>query len=177
MKHACSDIELLLAEFAADELDDLDAARVAGHVAICDACRAELGRESALRRTLAGLPVHRGPDVHLPTATPTGSPARRLRTWLPVAGGLIAAAVVLAMLIPGDRSPLPDAPGATAGAPDAAPAVADIRRDARTSLILAARILERSERHTVADVFGRHLPHAISGSLRSGAEPPEGGQG
>lgn len=166
MKDACPDIESLLAEFAAEELEAADAERVAGHLAGCTDCRAELDRELRLRGLLASLPVQAGPVV--PTAA-ASAPSRRRerRRWWPLTGGLVAAAVALVLLLPGTRNV------ATDGDPD----VATIRRDARTSLALAARILEKSERHTVVDVFGRQLPAAIRGTLPAAAVTPEGGQG
>jgi anti-sigma factor RsiW len=166
MKDACPDMELLLAEFAADELDDAAAERVAAHVATCADCRAELKREFALRAALGGLPVRQGPAIPAPAARPRRPLARR---WWPLAGGLAAATLAAVLLLPTGGG---DAP-VTADATD----VDAIRRDARASLALAARILERSERHTVVDVFGRQLPAAIREAIPDAAVTPEGGQG
>lgn len=170
MKTACPDIEILLAEFADDELDAATAELVAGHVAGCADCRAELNRELALRCSLADLPIQAGPAI----ATPAGAPARRSRftvrrRWWSLAGGLAAAVVAAVLFLPLER--------VGTIAPDTGPDVAAIRRDACASLVLAARILERSERHTVVDVFGRQLPAAIRESLPAPAVTPEGGQG
>jgi len=170
MTRPCHDIELLLTDFAADDLAPGAAADVAAHVARCDACRTELDREMILRDVLGGLPVQAGPAVPLP-ASPVRSGGRR---WQPLVGGMIAAALALAVLIP---DPAPDAPGPLTGGIYTPAEVAQARVDVRTSLILAARILERTERHTVVDVFGRQLPQAISGSLRTDSASPEGGQG
>ena len=174
MKTDCPDMEILLAEFAADELEAADAERVAAHVAGCDECRAELNRELALRRALGGLPVQSGPAVHAPQAAPSRRPrfAGR-RRWWSLAGGLAAAAVVAVLFLPGERG---ETPG-TATGDDLAVLKDQIRRDARASLVLAASILERSERHTVVDVFGRQLPAAFRESLPEAAVTPEGGQG
>ncbi|MBE0566431.1 MAG: hypothetical protein IH621_10760 [Krumholzibacteria bacterium] len=51
------------------------------------------------------------------------------------------------------------------------------RRDAAWTLVLAARILERSERNALSDVFGQRLPRAVAESLGGPAPTPEGGQG
>ena len=55
--------------------------------------------------------------------------------------------------------------------------MATARRDAAWTLVLAARILERTEKNALSDVFGQRLPRAVAESLRSGPSTPEGGRG
>ncbi|MCP4574241.1 MAG: zf-HC2 domain-containing protein [bacterium] len=170
MKDDCNQMELLLTEFADDELEAADAERVAAHVAACADCRAELNRELALRNALGGLPVQVGPSIDVPAgrSVPRSPFAGRRRRWS-LAGGLAAAALAAVLFLP-------------TGSGDAPTTVAEtdidaIRRDARTSLLLTASILAKSERHTVVDVFGRQLPAAIRGAIPDKAVTPEGGQG
>lgn len=174
MRTRCADIELELAGFAAGELDEPTADAVARHVVACAGCRDELSHELALRRTLADLPrvpAPRGLDLRPPAA----APRRRRRPAVFAAAATLAAAVVLAVVL-GDspRSGRPTAPEAAGY--DAAQ-IAAARRDAAYGLVLAARILERSEKRTVADVFGHRLPRAVTESLRADPPSPEGGQG
>jgi hypothetical protein len=86
-----------------------------------------------------------------------------------------AAAVVVAVLV-GVRSPTPPAPDAVPRVASAAERSA-ARRDATYGLALAAHILERTEKRTVAEVFGRTIPRAVTESLRDTPPTPEGGQG
>ncbi len=180
MNTPCPDIQLELTGFAAGDLDPDAADRVARHVAGCADCRAELARELRLREALAGLPRAGGPAAAW--AAGPAAPRRRARAagracpWPPARAG-------------GRR-----APGGAAGGP-ARPAarpprrrrhrdlvftadqVATARRDAAWTLVLAARILERSEKSAVSDVFGQRLPRAVAESLRDDPSTPEGGQG
>ena len=166
MKNVCTDMEILLAEFAGDDLDAATAERVAVHVAGCDDCRAELNRELVLRRALGSLSVQEGPAIAVPASRTRRAYRRR---WWSLAGGLAAAALAAAIFLPSGPGNEPTTPTIND--------VAAVRRDACASLALAARILERSERHTVVDVFGRQLPAAIRGTLPDEAVTPEGGQG
>ena len=128
-----------------------------------------------LRETLSTLPVQAAPAMALPRrntfATRSVQPARR---WAPALGGLAAAALALAVLIPDTPD---DLPGRMITTPYTPAQVAQARHDARTSLIMAFDIIAKTQRHTVADVFGRQLPRAISGALSGTAASPEGGQG
>ena len=175
MNHQCPDIRLLLTEFAADELPAAEAATVAGHLAVCESCRDELTREMALREALSTLPVQSAPRVTLPLHTATRSPATApSRPWKPLLTGLAAAVLALAVLVPDAPHDLPDRVIITPYTPAQ---VAQARHDARVSLALAVDIINRTQRHTVVDVFGRQLPQAVSGSLSGTAASPEGGQG
>ena len=175
MKQQCHDIQLLLTEFAADALADDEAAGVAGHLAVCDDCRAELAREMSLRETLSTLPIQTAPAMATPRRDALTArfpqPGRR---WTPVLGGLAAAALALAIFIPETPGDVPDRVITTPYTPAQ---VAQARYDARTSLVMAFDIIAKTQRHTVTDVFGRQLPRAISGSLSGTAASPEGGEG
>lgn len=167
MNTDCRDIELDLADFAAGDLEPAAAEQVAAHLAACAACRAELDREWQLRRTLASLPVAAAP------AGLAAPPANRSRRPGLAAAGLVAAVLLAALLAA--------LPGTVGVSPEPAPysslQVASARRDAARSLLLAARILERSEKTAVTDVFGIRLPRTVAESIRAVADTPEGGQG
>ena len=75
--HACEDREELIA-YLYDECDEAGGARIAAHLALCDACRAELDALAGVRRTLgAWTPPGEEPGfVLVPRAT-----AASWRTW------------------------------------------------------------------------------------------------
>lgn len=174
MNERCADLELELTGFAAGELEPALADRVARHLAACAACRAELDRELRLRGALRTLPLAAAPAGLGALPPAAARPPRRL-PLPPSLGGLAAAAVLVALLagLPGGR---PAGPGETPAA-FTADQVAAARRDAAWTLVLAARILERTERNALADVFGQRLPRAVAESLGGPAPTPEGGQG
>jgi len=174
----CHEAELLLSEFAAGELDGRDAGRVARHLAGCEACRAEADRELKLRELLGGLPTIAASAglAEVGNLEKVSEPQHRGRPRWPAVGSLVAAAITLAVLLPSTAPRVPD-PLANVEPVYSVEEVAAARRDALFGLVLAARIIERTERHTVADVFGRQLPQAVTESLGSGTAVPEGGQG
>jgi anti-sigma factor RsiW len=179
--HDCNAIESQLSEFAAGNLPRTDAVIVAAHLAACGSCRAEFDREQELRAILQELPLVTCPTrvsralqrrVDLAAGLPA---ARRSRRW-PASLGLVAAALLAVLLVPGlsrrtDR-PLPtEAAGAATSNAQAttgytASEVNQARRDAVVALQLAASVLDRSRDRAVVDVFGSRLPRAISGALR-----------
>lgn len=174
MTRHCTEIELLITQFAADELPADQAADVAGHVAVCEPCRDELNLEITLRRSLAALPVVAAPAMAtpLPGSATAGKGRRVFRGQL--VGGLLAAVLALAVLMPDLDNDLPDRMIASPYTPAQ---VSQARVDLRTSLTMALDIITKTERHTMADVFGRQLPRAVSGSLSGAVASPEGGQG
>ncbi|MFO7609933.1 MAG: hypothetical protein R6X35_12195, partial [Candidatus Krumholzibacteriia bacterium] len=134
----------------------------------------ELERELRLREALGALPVAAAP-AGLGALPPAGARTPFRFPLAPSLGGLAAAAALVALLagLPGGQPPLPvDTPSAYT-----ADQVAAARRDAAWTLVLAARILERTERNALADVFGQQLPRAVAESLGGPAPTPEGGQG
>lgn len=178
MSRTCREVEIELGAYAAGELVPLAAARVRGHLADCAACRAELAAERELRRTFASLERPRCPDavtarirrrtVDRPT---TGRRIATVRRW----GGSLAAAAVLAVLLwPGLREGAPRSVEPAAWSRDE---LLDARREAALALAWTAEILERTERHTVQEVFGRTFAGSVQGSLLPNADTPQGGEG
>jgi len=193
MMNDCSHIVMMLTGFAAGELVDEDAEQVREHVLICPDCREELAVEQQLRATLGGLPVVPCPvrvTRRIQDEIEMGTPLRRRSernpwVWLPAAVGLAAAAVLLVILLPStDHSP---ESVAHSGANDSLVTVADAtwtrseidtaRKQALLSLALAARVIDRTEKSTVNDVFRNRLPATVTESLRRLAATSEGGQG
>ena len=186
---ACTDVQLLLAEFCSGELERQEAAGVASHLRECPACREELAREKRLREALGSLPVQPCPGEltaalrEIPPATGRGSgrlPATgrvsfRRAAW----AGLAAAAAALALLL--FSRPVPDQTG-TGEQQAPAPAyteaeIADARREFAYGLLLATSRIDRAERSTVKEIFGRALPGSFTRSLRTLAIINEGGRG
>lgn len=178
----CHDIELLLAPFVADELEAADAEQVAAHVATCEDCRAELVRECDLRRRLSDLPLQDCPDAigrahpqeRVSAAIPAAAVRARWtrRTWVL---GAAAAAVATVMLVGSLRTTPPDVPGPTPAMDADTVQLAAARRDMIYTLSLANRILDRTGRRTIAEVFTDRLPAAVAGSIRSLTDDPQGG--
>lgn len=173
----CPDIELQLASFAAGELDAAEAETVAGHVATCEACRAELACEVTLRQLLRELPLPICPDgvgdapaIAVPTTPAAPAPQRtspRPRR-LPWGAGLVAAALTGLLLLADPLAFDPLSPDQIpADATYTAEQLVTARREMVYSLTLTARILDRTGRRTVSDVFSDRLPAAVAGSLRS----------
>ncbi len=178
MNWQCPDIELELADFAAGDLEPAVADGVARHLAGCPECRAELERELRLRETLGALPPVAAPVGLAAAPVLAAAPRRRPRPDLTAAAGLVAAAVLAGLLaaLPASTPPRAVSGAAAGGEVYTAGQVATARRDAARGLVLAARILERTELNAVSDVFGQMLPRAVTESLR-GPSTPEGGQG
>ncbi|MBC8426617.1 hypothetical protein H8E07_21080, partial [bacterium] len=96
--------------------------------------------------------------------------------WRRAALGLAAAAAVLALFL---VAPLGDLSDETEPAADAwtEQEIASARGDILATLTLTAEIINRTERKTVDEVFGRHLPGAVSSSIKTLTAYLEGGQG
>ncbi|MBU0742381.1 hypothetical protein KJ554_08555, partial [bacterium] len=97
--------------------------------------------------------------------------------WRRAVGALAAAAAVLALVF---AAPWRDRPGGTdvAGAGGWSEQEIRIARgEIRLSLALAARIIEKTERRTVDEVFGHRLPGAVTRSVKTLTSSLEGGQG
>jgi anti-sigma factor RsiW len=180
---SCTATEMLLAEYCAGDLEFAQNKLVEDHLDACPACRAELSRERFLRGHLEELPLASCPDrvtrAIMAEVDGNGSgtrepalpePSRRWAGWI---GGLAAAAAALLLLVgtPG-QDPVPGM------APRYTPEeIAAARQDLQRSLLLTARILDRTERSTVKEVFGRTLPESLNQSLKSIITPAEGEQG
>ena len=191
MNPPCHEIEILLTEYAAGDLDPQRNQAVRRHLAECADCRAELGRELRLRQLMGSLPVR-----HLPLGVGDLDPDARtrpvsgggsfLRRWLAPAAGL--AAVLVLVLLAGrsgpDTAPSTGLPGAASPAAVAATpgtwSEQELDRaqdELEFTLALTARLLQRSEKTTVHEVFGDRLPRMISESLRKSMTLNEGDQG
>ncbi len=185
MKSRCADVELLLTEYAAGDLPVADVARVSGHLESCAACRDELAAEQRLRATLNALPQLSCPvEVSVPEQVVTGRTERGRRAgrgegrhWLWGGAGLAAAVVLLIVLLPSTPPPPPDRIVDSTGRTWSRTEIETARLEAKWSLALTAKILDRTGRRTVTDIFGRRLPRAVTGSLEKAASIYEGGQG
>jgi anti-sigma factor RsiW len=168
MMSPCEQIRLQLTEYAAGDLSPPAAAVVARHVDACPACRRELELERSLRATLGSLPVAACP-AGIGGFTPAAAGPSRRRTRWPWGVGIAAAAGLAAVLVGGflDRGPAPEFTAAE---------IAAARQDVAYTLGLAARVLERSQREAVVDVFGDTLPRAVTGSLKL-KSPHQGDEG
>ena len=111
-------------------------------------------------------------------STAAVSPAGKSRRLNPILGwAAAAAAAVLIVTSPlvSDRSGnTPDQVAVPEFTPEEIQAA---RLDAERGLLLAARILSRTERSTVKEVFGQTLPESLSRSIKSIINTPEGEQG
>jgi hypothetical protein len=155
---------------------------MATHLSDCPTCRRELEREMELRAALAGLPLVTCPAAVsrrvLEAIEHRPSNGRR-RLWLAGAGTLAAAALAGALFL---RPTTPVVPRAASGDAQAAAEktytdaeITAARRDLIQTVTLTARILDRTGRSTLAEVFSERLPAAVAGSLRPLGDPTRGG--
>ncbi|MGD9549100.1 MAG: anti-sigma factor [Candidatus Krumholzibacteriia bacterium] len=186
----CRDIQLELAGFLDGDLRPEETAGIAAHLARCAECTGELEREQALRRSLGTAPPVRCPATlttailkavaaESPESAAPVQPRFRRRALAPVGVGVALAACLVAMVATRtpDLDPAPT-PGAAALRSEPGPErIRQARRDLAWTLDLAARVIDHNEKETVKDVFGRKIPAAITGSLRSAAEASQGGKG
>jgi hypothetical protein len=169
--------------------------RVAEHLTACATCRRAVRSETQLREAFAALPelacpasvLHRIEEAtgiavaaHAPPAT--SRPAPRRRRWIVAAA---AAAVLLAVI--GRHGPQrPSDPPrerfvatATGGRDAANPAVsaAEAARRARAGLVLAARVIARTEDEALTGAFAPQLPRVLREPLSRVLEITTGGRG
>ncbi len=180
----CTLYEIKLGDYAAGELNEPDLSVVQKHLTQCADCQAELDREMELRVVLSGLPQAQCPDsvtdfLHDKLALDTDAALPRIeklpttsRTgWWPAGFGLVAAALLAVLMIPGLLDG-PHGPEQVATATDevapefTAAEIAQARHDVIATLAMAAEVLDRSRDNAVVDVFGTRLPRAITESLR-----------
>jgi anti-sigma factor RsiW len=79
----CHELGRLIDPYVDDELDPDEAARFAGHVEQCEACRRRLDEREALGRLIRAVPYHRAPE-HLRQSVMTsrrGAGPRRAIVW------------------------------------------------------------------------------------------------
>ncbi len=178
----CTLYELQLMDLAAGELTEPDLGAVRKHLQQCADCSAELAREIQMRELLGGLPAAACPEAvtnRLQSALPLGADrtGNGRSSWWPAGLGLVAAALLAVLLIPGwmNRTVAPESDLAQSEIHEFTDAeISQARRDVIATLALAADILERSREETVADVFGARLPRIINGSLRSPLSDAQG---
>lgn len=173
----CTAVEIQLAEYCAAELDPTEVELVEKHLATCASCRAELARERYLRGQLADLPLVSCPSQVSRRILAEISDDRQAHPSLPAAagrraglvGGLAAAAAAFLLLFgTPDRPAEPEFTQAE---------ITAARQDLKRTLILTARIIDRTERSTVKEVFGHTLPESLNQSLKTLMTTSEGGQG
>ncbi len=180
----CRDIELELVAFASGNLGLPERERVRNHLNGCADCRAELAREMNLRETLASLPRASAPldlDDHIKAAirlagtrTPSGRNRRRLVAALAVA----AACLFVAIILPGPRPA--SGPEPAGSGPQHAwteQEIAAARQEVMFSLALTARVLDRTRKDTIVEVFANKLPRAVNESLKLVKPTTPGGNG
>ena len=175
---SCAAIEILLAEYEAGELDQVESSLVSAHLEICCECRAELAREKFLRGTLSDLPLVTCPQrvtdgimAEVEARPDSASPDRRARRLNPILGWAAAAAAVVLLM----TSPMVQNRNA---APEFTPEeIQSASQDAQRGLMIAIRVLNQTERSTVKEVFGQTLPESLSRSIKTIINTPEGGQG
>ncbi len=150
----CQDFEMLLMEYVSEELDVVTCTKIEQHLKQCQYCCQELEREKVLAETLGSLPVKN-------TDAPSQFiyPVPKSQWWIPTSGGLVAAAVLLAILITGQSSTQHHNP---APSPKE---LAVATEEVRWTLNLTNKIIQKNEKETLLDLFGTKLPTAISGSL------------
>ena len=184
----CAGTEILLTEYCAGELDLAEAALVESHLQQCSACRAERDRELYLREILATLPVVSCPtrvtDAILakidqePSIGEGGRSGAPLSRRWPSFVGWAAAAAALVLLLSSPRDPGRSASEIQTVQPQySAAEVQAARQDLKRGLLLAARIIDHTERSTVKEVFGHTLPESLTRSIKTLMTTPEGGQG
>ena len=149
----CHETEMLLMEYVAGTLDEPTQESITLHLANCASCREELEREKFLCETLGSLPL-----CHTEERVGFTYPSQSSKWWLPVSGGLVAAAVLLAVLITGN----------TVITPPVEPTnreLAAATEDIKWTLNLANSLIQKGEKAAMVDLLGTKLPSVISGSL------------
>jgi anti-sigma factor RsiW len=182
MNLECPACTVELASYVAGEGDPESRSTIATHLAECPNCRRELEREIELRMALAGLPLVTCPTAvsrRVLDAIEQRRSTGRRRLWYAGAGTLAAAALAGALLL---RPDAPVAPPAASGSANLAPVpayteaeIAAARRELIRTVTLTARILDRTGRSTLAEVFSERLPAAVAGSLRPLGDTTRGG--
>lgn len=177
MKDDCDTCGPELGAYVLGEADEPTRRRVEAHLDGCAACRDELARDRALRAGLSGLPTAPCPDAvtaRILAAVENESTAARRRDrrrlGYGLGGGLLAATVAGLLLLRPGPAPREAAPGGYS-----AEQVAAARREMIETLTLTARVLDRTGRSTLVDVFSDQLPSAVEGALRPLDDPTRGG--
>jgi anti-sigma factor RsiW len=177
MMDHCRDIELELAAYGSGELGPTEQDLVRNHLDHCPACRGELAREMNLRDTLGSLPMASAPvDLNnrinsavFPTGKNPG--ALRGRVRLASAVTLVAASLAVVLLLPALRPVSNPDPTWTQEE------IAAARQDVVFTLALTAKVINRTQKDAVVDVFADRLPNAINESFKKAKLTTSGGNG
>ncbi|MCK9996852.1 MAG: zf-HC2 domain-containing protein [Candidatus Krumholzibacteria bacterium] len=177
MMNRCREIEIELAAFAGGELGPTEREQVRCHLNECAECRAELAREMTLRETLGGLPGASSPvnldnriraAVH---AAEPDSPSLWSRYRLGTAITIAAAGLALALILPNPgRGPAPQQSWTDKE-------IAAAREEVVFSLALTARVLDRTQKSAIIEVFANQLPNSVNESLKLNKPAISGGNG
>ncbi len=175
--NGCQKIELELAAYCSGELDPAGMDMVRRHLAGCALCREELGRELEIRGILGTLPEHEFPEdlehrIKAAALRPVASipPARHRRRMTAVLV-LAAASLAVALLVPAlDPVSGPDQSWTEEE-------IAAARQEVMFTLALTAKVIDRTQKNTMVDVFADKLPHAIDESFKMVKPKTPGGNG
>ncbi len=177
MMNGCREIELELVAYCSGELDPAGMDTVRRHLDGCALCREELGREMEIRGILGSLPQEECPEAlerlinaAAPRSVTSISSARNRRRMTAVLV-LAAASLAVALLVP-------------ALDPVSGPAqswteeeVASARQEVMFTLALTVKVIDRTRKDTMVDVFADKLPHAIDESFKTVKPKTSGGNG
>lgn len=171
MMSSCREIELEIVAYCSGELEPAERDMVRQHLDGCPACRAELGQEMELRRTLGTLPAEAAPAVLEQRIKAATRRPERNRRRLTAALALAAASLAIALILPAMR-PAGESDGTWSDAE-----IAAARQEVMYTLALTARVIGRTEKTAVVDVFADKLPRAIDQSFKMVKPTTSGGNG
>ncbi len=177
MMNRCREIEIELAAYAAGEIDPAEREKVRCHLDGCAECRAELGREITLRETLGGLPAATTPAIlehRIRAAVHTAgadSHSRWSRHRLVAAIAVAAASLALVLILP--NAGRESSPQQTWTDME----IAAAREEVMFTLGLAARVLDRTQKNAIIEVFANQLPNSVNESLKLSKPETSGGNG
>ncbi|MEN8007528.1 MAG: zf-HC2 domain-containing protein [Candidatus Krumholzibacteriota bacterium] len=173
----CPEIELELAAFCSGELDPAERKLVQDHLNRCADCRAELAREMNLRATLGSLPRATAPAglaeriLEDPAPAAEHRSSRRTGRRRLAAMGLAAAGLAAVLLLPVlHTGPAPEQTWTDQE-------IAAARQEVLYTLALTAKVIDRTQRDTVIEIFADKLPHAIDESFKAIKPTTSGGNG
>ncbi len=170
----CPEIERELSAYLRGDLTPESKKLVREHLDRCPPCRAELARETNLSQSLGSLPHFKAPaelETRLATDISSIGTGRAGRGRLTAAVLAAAACLAVVLLVPNLR------PGSQPKPTWSEQEIAAGRRDVLYSLALTARVLDRTRKETVVEVFADRLPRAINESLKTVKPNNSGGNG
>lgn len=169
MMTRCNHIESMLTEYLSDELHNteelgpLERAIVDEHLAECAACRIELAAAREIATGFASLPpascpdelsrrILAGVDDELAGRTRTGRRQRPAFWRMTGLAGTVAAAVLLALVLP-NRTPVSPDMATLPAADSTSIRVDQARQELLWTLAYTASVIDRSEKRSLADVW------------------------